>query len=114
MSEQDLFDELSDDEFDNAIIVRANEPDDDIENGITITRTEFELCAPEPLRLVVLMHWRSREQEGQRRTAEAIWGTLTELGMRGSNDEALVRLDEVRAAVDFLLDQGLIVQGGEL
>lgn len=101
------------DTFSNSVFVRADEPEVEAGDGIAISRTDLLLCAPEPLRLVVLMHWRSRKQDGRPRTAEAIWATLTELGMRG-NDEAPVHLDEVRAAVGFLLAQGLIVQGGEL
>lgn len=114
MKEQEHFDELSEDEFANAVIVRTVEPDDNDVNSIAITRTEFELCSPEPLRLVVLMHWRARERDGQPCTAEAIWATLTAQGIRGINGDTPVALNEVTEAVGFLVNQGLVPTGGEL
>ncbi|MFF9594250.1 hypothetical protein ACF1FX_34595 [Streptomyces sp. NPDC014646] len=106
--------EMSEEDFANAVFVRADEPEDDAADGVTITRDEFCLCAPEPLRLVVLMHWRLREQDGRPRTAGAIYAQLTELGMHG-DDGVPVRLNEVTAAVDFLHSQGVISgAGGEL
>lgn len=115
MSSQEHLDELSEDEFANAVFVRADEPDDDIQDGIPITRAELQMCAPEPLRLVVLLHWRAREQDGRPRSAEAVWSALTELGMCGDDGET-VRLDEVGKAVAFLLDRGVVTaaSGGEL
>ncbi|MFI2620569.1 hypothetical protein [Streptomyces sp. NPDC018584] len=106
MTGQDHFDERAEDEFANAVFVRADEPND--EAGIGITREELRMCAAAPLRLVVLMHWRLREMEGQPRTAEAIWAKLTELGMYSDDGETPVRLGEVGDAVRFLLSQGVI------
>ncbi|MGW1305764.1 hypothetical protein ACWD5R_39670 [Streptomyces sp. NPDC002514] len=93
-------------DFENAVFVLADEPEE--ENGITITPSDLQLCAPEPLRLVVLMHWRIREQDGRSRSAEAIWSTLTEIGMCSDDSESAVGLDGVRQAVEFLLGEGLV------
>jgi hypothetical protein len=110
---RDQVEQLSEDDFDNAVFVLANEPAE--EGGITITPRDLQPCAPEPLRLMVLMHWRIREQDGQPRSAEAIWSTLTEIGVYGSDGETPVALDDVRQAVDFLTAEGLLtaVPGGE-
>lgn len=94
---------LSEEDFNNAVFVRAEEPEGN--GGITIARTEFGLCALEPLRLMVLLHWRAR--------ARAIWSTLTELGVYSGDGQGPVRLDEVRQAVDFLISEGLVT-GGDL
>ncbi|WP_149561553.1 hypothetical protein [Streptomyces cacaoi] len=101
------------DGFTDTIFERADEPEDD-GTGIRITRVEYELCAPDPLRLVVLLHWRVREQDGRPRTAEAIWTTLTELGIHGADDDTPVSLDEVAEAVTFLLQQGLVAPTPEV
>ncbi|MDO0929743.1 hypothetical protein QQY24_31970 [Streptomyces sp. TG1A-8] len=92
-------------DFDNAVFVPADEPEE--KDGITVSRTDLNLCAPEPLRLVVLMHWRSREQDGQPRSAEAVWAAISEVGMHGDDGEP-VRLDDVRRAAAFLLREGLV------
>lgn len=94
------------DGFENAVFVRADEPAET--DGITITYPEFLLCSPVPLRMMVLLHWRSREQDGQLRTAESIWSTLTDLGVFSSDGESPLALEEVRQAVDFLLAEGLV------
>lgn len=94
--------------FASAVIVRADEPDDDTGDGIRVTRGEFELCAPDPLRLMVLLHWRGREQDGRPRSAEAIWSALTELGVCSDDGESPVSLEEVRQAVDFLRTEDLV------
>ncbi|MEU5314433.1 hypothetical protein [Streptomyces sp. NPDC021562] len=100
---------LSDDDFENAVFVLADEPRE--ENGVRITAADLQLCAPVPLRLAVLLHWRTREQEGQPCSAEAIWSALTELGMYGDDGMTPVALDDVRAAVQFLLAEGLVAPG---
>ncbi|MFC9282775.1 hypothetical protein [Streptomyces collinus] len=100
---------LSDNELDDAVVVLADEPRE--EDGVRITAADLQLCAPVPLRLVALLHWRTREQEGQPRSAEAIWATLTELGMRGDDGVTLVALDDVHAATQFLRAAGLVAPG---
>ncbi|MFG3275960.1 hypothetical protein [Streptomyces luteogriseus] len=114
-SDNDALDELSEDEFANAVFVRADEPDDDRQDGIPISLTEFAACSPEPLRLVVLMHWRFREKDGKPRSVEAIWTALTALGINGDDDEP-VTLEQVNNAMAFLISEGIITvtPGGDL
>lgn len=92
--------------FESAVFVLADEPEE--EDGIPVTLTDFQLCAPEPLRLLVLMHWRVREQDGQLRSAETIWSTLAKMGVHSGDGESPVGLEEVQQAVDFLLAAGLV------
>jgi hypothetical protein len=105
--------QTSGEDFDNAVFVLADEPEE--EGGLPITLQEFRLCAPEPMRLMVLVHWRAREQDGEPCSTESIWSKLAEMGVHGSDGETPVRLDEVRQAVEFLLSQGLVTStsGGE-
>ncbi|MFD5110353.1 hypothetical protein [Streptomyces cinereoruber] len=107
--------EMAEEDFTNAVFVRAKEPDADIAEGFRLTCEDFRLCASDPLRLMVLMHWRVREADGEPRTAEAIYATMTELGVFG-NDEMPVRLNDVIDAVDFLRNQNVVsdVPDGEL
>ncbi|MEV7084178.1 hypothetical protein AB0N88_37455 [Streptomyces sp. NPDC093516] len=114
-SNHDALGGLSEDEFADAVLVRADEPDDDRQDGIPISLTEFAACSPEPLRLVVLMHWRFREKDGEPRSAEAIWAALTALGINGDDDEP-VTLEQVDSAMAFLISEGLITvtPGGAL
>ncbi|MFJ3229168.1 hypothetical protein ACIPJS_38265 [Streptomyces sp. NPDC086783] len=97
------------DDFENAVYTLANEPEE--EDGITITREELALCGPVPLRLMVLMHWRVRQVEGDPCTPEAIWEQFIKQGILAEVGEGPVGLDEVRAAVTFVLEQGLVVAG---
>ncbi|WP_331719046.1 hypothetical protein OG985_48685 (plasmid) [Streptomyces sp. NBC_00289] len=101
-------------DFEDAVFVRADEPDET--DGITITYQEFLLCSPVPLCLMVLLHWRDRERDGRPRTADSIWSTLTELGVMDSDGESPLPAEEVRQAVDFLLAEGLVTRavGGAL
>ncbi|MFD6297858.1 hypothetical protein ACFWFU_23895 [Streptomyces sp. NPDC060235] len=100
--------DLSDD-FENAVYALADEPEE--ENGITITREELALCGSVPLRLMVLMHWRVRQAEGDPCTPEALWKQFTKQGILAEDEEGPVGLDEVRAAVAFVLEQELVVAG---
>ncbi|MBB1258308.1 hypothetical protein [Streptomyces alkaliterrae] len=116
-AEARLDNESDDFDFENALIVRADEPDDDAEDGIRLTRAEFEACSPEPLRLVVLMHWRLRERDGRPLTARAIWADLTAMGMYDIDGVTPVALTQVDEAVRFLTSNGLIAtvpDGGDL
>jgi hypothetical protein len=106
-SDHDALDELSEDEFADAVFVRADEPDDDRQDGVPISLADFAACSPEPLRLVVLMHWRFREKDGKPRSVEAIWAALTALGING-DDEEPVTLEQVDSAMAFLISEGLI------
>ncbi|MEU0034645.1 hypothetical protein [Streptomyces sp. NPDC006333] len=94
------------DDFENAVFVRVDEPDEP--DGIRITYPEFLLCSPVPLRMMVLLHWRHRERAGEARTAESIWSTLTGLGVLSSDGESPLTVEEVREAVDFLLAERLV------
>lgn len=96
------------DDFENIVIVRADEPPAAPGEGVTITRAEFDLCAAEPVDVVVLLHWRAREMDDRPRTAEAIWETFTELGFHGSDYESPIRLDEVQESIRRLTGQGII------
>lgn len=102
---------VPEEEFHNAVFVPAEEPQQD--GGITITFTDFRLCAPEPLRLVVLMQWRAREQDEQPRSAEVIWSALTEAGVYSSDGQSPLQLDEVRQAVAFLISEGLVTSASD-
>ncbi|MFJ8770201.1 hypothetical protein [Streptomyces clavifer] len=104
-----------DDDFENAVLVRANEPAELVEGGIAITLDEFRLCA-QPLHLVVLMNWRFRAQDGLPRSARNIWAALTARGVRGDDGEGPLLLADVEEALAFLSEHGLVVPapGGEL
>ncbi|GAA2288750.1 hypothetical protein GCM10010145_68680 [Streptomyces ruber] len=93
----------------------ADEPADP-DGGIPLRFTELQLCSPEPLPLVVLLHWRACEQDGGPRSAESVWSTLTEQGICSYDGETPVSLGEVRQAVDFLLAEGVVTAaaGGDL
>ncbi|MFJ4633045.1 hypothetical protein [Streptomyces sp. NPDC088847] len=99
------------DDFENAVFVRADEPAET--DGIPITYPEFLLCSPVPLRMVVLLHWRAREKNGQPRTAKLIWSTLTDLGVLSSDGESPLTAEEVRQAVDFLLAERLVTPASD-
>lgn len=105
---------LSDDDIKNAVFVLADRPRD--KTGVRITASEFQLCAPVPLRMMVLLHWRAREQKEQPRSAEAVWSTLTELGVYGDDGVTPVALHDVQAAVQFLAREDLVAltPGGAL
>jgi hypothetical protein len=102
--------EPTEDEFWSASIVRGYEPDlgDDCD-GVPISLAEAS--RPDPLDLVVLLHWKFRQKDGQALTASALWASLTEQGILGE-DDAPVTLASVQAAVDRLSADGLLPTGG--
>lgn len=97
-------------EFWNARIVRGHEPDlDNHCDGVPISLAEAS--RPDPLDLVVLLHWRFRQKDGQTLTTSAIWASLTEQGMIG-DDGTPVALGDVQAAMDRLSADGILPTGG--
>ncbi|MFD5065159.1 hypothetical protein [Streptomyces sp. NPDC058394] len=97
-------------EFWNAQIVRGYESDlEDNFDGVPISLAEAS--RPDPLDLVVLLHWRFRQKDGQALTTSAIWASLTEQGMLG-DDDAPVTLADVQAAMDRLAADGILPMGG--
>ncbi|WP_326701870.1 hypothetical protein OG909_32730 (plasmid) [Streptomyces sp. NBC_01754] len=51
---------------------------------VAVSREELELCAAQPLRLLVLMYWRCRAEGGLPRTAHDIWASLLAAEVRSA------------------------------
>ncbi|MFG3399159.1 hypothetical protein [Streptomyces parvus] len=78
---------------------------------VTVSRDELELCAAQPLRLLVLMYWRCRAEGGLPRTAHDIWASLLSVEARSADGPGPVRLEAVQEALDFLEDSGALFAG---
>lgn len=75
---------------------------------VTVSREELELCAAQPLRLLVLMYWRCRAEGGLPRTAHDIWASLLSVEARSADGAGPVRLEAVQEALAFLEGSGVL------
>ncbi|MCD9904690.1 hypothetical protein LUR56_40485 [Streptomyces sp. MT29] len=78
---------------------------------VTVTREELELCAAQPLRLLVLMYWRCRAEGGLPRTAHDLWASLLSVEARSADGAGPVRLEAVQEALGFLESMGMLSVG---
>ncbi|MFE6023341.1 hypothetical protein ACFQ6O_43855 [Streptomyces sp. NPDC056441] len=97
-------------EFWNSPIVRGHEPNL-VDNYDSVPISLAEASRPDPMDLVVLLHWRFRRKDGQSLTSSAIWASMTEQG-KLEGDGTPVTLASVQAAMDRLAADGILPTGG--
>ncbi|MEU5449959.1 hypothetical protein [Streptomyces californicus] len=91
--------------------VRAAEDSFDRSDAVYYSRDDLRLCSAEPLRLVVLMHWRFRMKDGLPCAPEDICASLTEQGILDADGTSPVRLEDVARALAFLDGHGALGGG---
>ncbi|MEU3978233.1 hypothetical protein [Streptomyces bacillaris] len=91
--------------------VQAAEDSFDRSDAVYYSLDDLRLCSTEPLRLVVLMHWRFRTLDGLPCAPEDVWASLTEQRILDADGASPVRLDDVARALAFLDSHGALGEG---